>query len=684
MYRTPYFLVVVLLIISFGVCSSAHASWNISRKDMDCAKLALDAGDNGQWTSARSYAAQCQDITIRKIVSWRYFTTTNVPVIFQEIKSFIENNPNFPRKNILLRHAEEAMGNQLSEAEILEWFEKYPPITAIGKRRYGEKLYNQKNQDPALKQRAIDLLKDAWMEGDFGPIEEDTFLNNYGNLFTAKEHVKRADNLLWAQKVTQAKRMIPKVPYDYQKLFRVRIELLTKRHGGDSLINSVPTRLRNDPGLLFDRIQWRDKRNNPQGVISLLRSAPKNLPHPEKWWNIASDHIRTMIKYQKFQEAYDIAQNHDLVEGTVFAEREWLAGWIALRFLHNPALAYRHFFKLYHGVETTSSLARGAYWSGRAAKENGNNDISVQWFKTASAYITSFYGQLALSELGTNEGFLLPEKPKVEKSDISLYQRNELAKAANILTSIGEVELSRTFLQAAIVQAKTPGEMVLISKAGMDFNRANLSLFTGKEALNLGVLIPDYTYPIITDLKLPPAGNALIHSIIRQESMFEQNSRSTAGATGMMQIMPDTAKHLAKKLNVAYDPYRLYHDYHYNLTLGHAFVKDLMSRYKQSYVLAIASYNAGPGNVDQWINIYGDPRKALSIYDVIDWVELIPFKETRNYVQRVMENLPVYHYRLKQPVMITDLLWTSNSSSMPPPPKGNASYNATATDLAPL
>ncbi len=434
---------ILCVMSSFFISQSAYAQWNVSRKDMDLAKLALDAGDKGQWTNARSYASQSQDVTIRKIISWRYFTTTNVPVVFTEIKSFIENNPNFPRKNILLRHAEEAMGNQLSTEEISAWFEKYPPLSASGKRRFGEVLYRMKNAEPAQKQRAISLLKEAWVEGDFGPTEEETFLKRYGDILTLKEHVKRTDNLLWAQKITQAKRMIPIVPYDYQKLFRVRIELLTKRHGADYLINNVPARLRNDPGLLFDRIQWRSKRNNPQGVISLLRSAPKDLPHPEKWWGIASDHIRTLLKYQKFQEAYELAQNHDLVEGVVFADREWLAGWIALRFMHNPALAYRHFFKLYHGVDSTSSLARGAYWSGRAAKENGNHDISLQWFKTASAYITSFYGQLALSELGTNEGFLLPEKPKIEKSDIALYQRNELAKAANILTSIGKVDLAR-------------------------------------------------------------------------------------------------------------------------------------------------------------------------------------------------------------------------------------------------
>ncbi|MGH6892361.1 MAG: lytic transglycosylase domain-containing protein, partial [Dongiaceae bacterium] len=316
----------------------------------------------------------------------------------------------------------------------------------------------------------------------------------------------------------------------------------------------------------------------------------------------------------------------------------------ALRFLKDAPAAMRHFTSLYAGTTSIISQSRGAYWAGRAAEQTGDLAKAQDWYRTAAKGMTSFYGQLAAARLNEARELRLPGTPKPTAKEKALFDKRELVRVIRMLTALGEDDRTRLFLAKLMELSSRPAEYQLIAALGVEINRKDFAVAVAKEARTRGVEMIDYLYPVI---KLPSGKNpepALVLGVIRQESAFEVGAVSGAGARGLMQLLPGTARGVAKQAGIKYAQKRLTTDSIYNVTLGRAYLDELLDRFSGSYVLTAAAYNAGPSRVQEWITTYGNPRQRS--VDAIDWIESIPFDETRNYVMRILENTQVYRARL--------------------------------------
>ena len=334
-------------------------------------------------------------------------------------------------------------------------------------------------------------------------------------------------------------------------------------------------------------------------------------------------------------------------DGLPYAEAEWLAGWLALRFMDKPTEAYQHFTALYQKVSTPISRARAAYWSGRAAEGIGQKNLAEKWYKTAASFQTVYYGQMASIELRMTDHLPQVSPPVLTKSDLRNFGENELIRTALLFHKAGMADDAGRFLQAFISYEETPKAYRYGAELAAKMGEYHEAVRIAKKATKKGLFLTAQSYPTITKwLKNEDAIEwALIHALIRQESMFKYTAVSPAGARGLMQLMPSTAKATAKKLEMSHQTSWLTQKPSHNIKLGAEYMRSLIERFDGNYPLAIASYNAGPGRVNQWLKQFGDPRKGE--IDIIDWIELIPYSETRNYVQRVMEGVYVYRLRLK-------------------------------------
>nr|WP_242480328.1 lytic transglycosylase domain-containing protein [Rhodovibrio sodomensis] len=344
--------------------------------------------------------------------------------------------------------------------------------------------------------------------------------------------------------------------------------------------------------------------------------------------------------------AYRIAAHHGLDRGLGFAEGEWLAGWIALRWLREPETALPHFTRLHAGVTTPVSRARAAYWSGRAAEAAGARDDARLWYETAARNLTTYYGQLAAERLSADFFLALPRAPQPSNLAARAFAADELVRAVRRLARHGHAGRIDPLFAALIDRATTRGRARLTADLAAHVGRADLAVRTARQVRRDGIILPDHLYPVIqlpARARLDAETRALVLAIVRQESGFDPAAVSRAGARGMMQLMPATARHTARSLGLDPDRHSL-DDPAFNLLLGSAYMDRLMRRYDGSLLLAVTAYNAGPGRVGDWLKRYGDPRSPQ--IDPVDWVETLPFAETRNYIQRVFEGLTVYRHRL--------------------------------------
>ena len=431
-----------------------------------------------------------------------------------------------------------------------------------------------------------DWIRRAWRSGDLPELLEKEMRREATALLTRADHEERLDHLLWEGNSSAAMRMLDLVSTDMKALARARLALMTGKGDVDQAIRAVPARLQNDPGLILERTKWR-------------------------------------------------------------RAREWLSGWIALRFLNDGKTALRHFGNLYENVSYPISRARGAYWIGRAQSALGDRPLAEYWYKIAGQYYTTYYGQMALHALGQKK---LPEIPKISKAqtpDARVPGTGELYLAIRQLAELGEPRLTRPFLMHLADLATQEEEYVTLADLANGVGRPDYAISIAKQAAQSGTELVEVNWPTPKfTLKTPPVEPALMLAITRQESAFAEDAVSRAGARGLMQLMPGTAQDVSRKLNIGYSADLLTADPAYNALLGSSYLADLINSYNGSYVLAIAAYNAGPSNVNRWIGEYGDPRTGD--IDSIDWIEFMPYGETRNYVQRVIENLQIYRERLKQ------------------------------------
>jgi len=630
-----------ILILLLITCNYANAGniISISSKEKQHLEKAYNYIKDDNFKAAQSEALKSGSQDIINLIKWLQYRTDYKGNKYEDISAFLQENPNWPSEKLLRNRAEAAISSDIHSYELLKYFKNSEPITG----RVMKMLADAKLSVEGDSQYVTDLIRQAWIQGDFTNDEEEALLDKHSKRLRQSDHIKRIDRLLWQGKTYAAKSLIGEVNDTHKRLFTARIMLMEDRRGMDKAIAKVPKNMLNNPGFLYARIKWHQKRRNYDRMLEYIVEAKGTLPHQYKWWDIKTRLIRELLEEKKYRQAYNIAkEGGNEPGGADYAEEKWLAGWIALSFLNQPRAAYEHFYDLYQNVSFPVSRSRGAYWAARAAAKNGNSEIAKKWYRLAANHTTTFYGQLAALEIGAEKP-LIDDFPKLSPNDKIKYQNNSLLRTANLLAQLEQEKTAQKFIIAAINNAKNAKEMAVISLFGQSIGRRDLSVVAAKYALRKNVVLKYTGWPVINT----PAAQIekdFILSIIRQESSFDPEAVSPANAAGLMQLIPGTAKRMSHQLKLRYDRYKLIKDPEYNMKLGSHYLAGLVDRFDGSYILAICSYNAGPTNANRWISTYGDPRKLKTHEEVLDWIESIPFSETRNYVQRVLENLQVYRH----------------------------------------
>jgi soluble lytic murein transglycosylase len=475
----------------------------------------------------------------------------------------------------------------------------------------------------------------------------------YKKYLSSDDYIKRADHLAWENKYWDLKRMLRYLPKDYQLLYTARQILMSKSYGVDKAIANIPSKLKNDAGLNYDRLKWRRKRGRVDDSLEILlkiKNTKDYLVRPDKWWKERAIISRALIYKKKYELAYKISSKHALNKGPEFAEAEWLSGWIALSFLNDPILAKDHFENFYYNVGYPISLSRGAYWLGRSYEKIGNAEKSTKWYEEAAKYLTTYYGQLAYLKIKPNEKFQLIEENNVNEKYKKDFYKKDLVRIIFLLDELEKDKYSKDILKHLAKENIENGSEILAAELATKISRYDFAIQIAKNASYEKRFINTFNYPIISTpnlingRKIPESG--FILSIIRQESEFDMSANSSAGAKGMMQLMTYTAKIVAKQAKLPYSKSRLTSDPEYNINLGSHYIAGLIIEYDGAYPFAIAAYNAGPKRVKYWKKLNKNPQKNQ--IDYVNWIELIKFKETRNYVQRVLENYNVYRYILQK------------------------------------
>ena len=618
----------------------------LSPSDMKIYRAAFAAVEAERWKTARQIAAHAETPLPAKVIQWLDLTRPGSSHPFSELSAFLDANPDWPRRATLQAQAEQAMPDNLPPTVVARWFRGREQLTASGSIQKARAMIAL-----GLETQAGQMLRRDWVRLDMSAGEERKFLALAQKYLKPADHVARLDRLLWDRERDAAKRMMRRVDPGYQALTEARLRLMTRRRGVDAAIAQVPDELSRDPGLVYERARWRRRMGRADSVIELLDPPLdlENLPRPERLWAETERAARRALARGDISLAYRLAKNHGATEGIAFADGEWLAGWIALRFLSKPEIAYEHFRRLYAGVGSSVSRSRGAYWVGRAIEDMGDHSLARSWYRKAARNLTAFYGQLAAHRLGTDftMRFTSPRKPT--ESQLARFTDRELVQVVRLLGQLDQAELARPFLIHLADLARTPTEHRMVAGLAMELGRDDLVVTVAKASRMEEVELVEYLYPLrlLPDHSGPE--DALILAVMRQESVFAVDAVSRAGARGLMQLMPATARQMARKLRLRYDAKALTRDPTLNIKLGSAYLNQMVERFSGSYLLAIAAYNAGPSRVSEWMRAHGDPREPG--VDAIDWIERIPFSETRNYVQRVLENLQVYRHRLGQPML---------------------------------
>ncbi len=621
----------------------------LSRKDFKIAKAAFEAVDKKKWQTAIKLSKKATNKMVFKMIYWIYLKEPNNAATFFDYLTFINNNPNYPRINRLKYLAEHKIYlRTVSPSLVLKWFDGKEPLSDFGKIKLGEIQILKGNLEEGSK-----LIKEGWVKAKLSKTDLKYLRNKYKKIITVSDNIKRADWHAWEGKHWDVQRMLRYLPKDETALYRARQLLMSRSYGVDNAIKKVPVKFKNDIGLKYDRLKWRRRRGRLDPSLEILFDVPNNaikLVRPELWWKERSILARSLIYKKKYALAYKVSSNHSMTEGPEYAEAEWLSGWVSLTFLNDPNLALQHFKNFYNNVGYPISLSRGAYWTARSYKTIGNKQKSDEWFKEASKYLNTYYGQLAFVEIYPEKYFSLDAQPKVDEKYENEFKKNPLIKTIELLNELNKTDYAKDIIKHLAVLNVDQGSEILAGKLSVEIGRYDYAIQVAKKASYDKRFYNEINYPVIetptiVNKKRMPK-QELILSIIRQESEFDQDAHSYAGARGMMQLMTYTAKLIAKQARLPYSKSRLKTDPTYNIKLGSYYLTGLLEEYEGSYPFALAAYNAGPKRVKYWKKINGDPQKGK--IDYVNWIELIKFKETRNYVQRVLENVNVYKYILRR------------------------------------
>ena len=618
----------------------------ISRNDLERIRLVRNALKRRAFAEARSLCDIVEHPIARSLAKWYYFEARDPKVDIQDALAFLDTHEAWPSYTKIQRHVEERIPKTVSPDFVVNFFNQRSPITAKGKIALARALYATGEQEAADAH-----IRDAWINNHFTASAERTFLANYNGVLTKKDHLARVDRLLWERQVTNARRVFIYLPAQERKIAKVRAALLLQAANGRDLYSQLSIDDRRDPGIVHAAIRHYRRAGEEPTALAIARANPQDPAtsrNESRHWQERQLLMRWALREKLYADAYAMAAGHGLTPGsTSFSEAEFNAGWIALRFLSEPMRADVHFAALTANVGTPISLSRGWYWLGRAAEARGEDTLARSRYQNASQYPYAFYGQLAAERLGGDAleitfGNTAPSSAE----DKARFASRPAAQALRMLTEIQDDRAFLIFGYFLDDLLQSTGEYKELATAAAHIRAPHVSVRAGKAGTRRGHFAPEVMYPTIhvPEVAAGYAPPELILGLSRQESEFNPSAYSRAGARGVMQLMPATAQITARKERLPYRRSALLGDPHYNMVIGAAHVSHLLTDLNGSYPMVFAGYNAGARRVTQWIDAFGDPR-APDI-DPIDWVEQIPFSETRNYVQRVLENTQVYRSRL--------------------------------------
>ena len=579
------------------------------------------------------------------LLDWASVRFGGTAVDFDRLVTYLRTDPDWPGQAWMRRRAEEMLVSERKPADLVRaFFATSRPVTASGKLALAQVM-----RADGLPEDAAALVRDAWRTDTFGRELETRIQAEFPDVLGPADHRFRMERALFKENWDGARRAAELAGRGYDAIVRLRVAVDAKSPAAAKLIDAVPPALRSDTSVLFARAQLLRRAEKAEEAAKVVAEVPRDpdlLVDGDEWWTERRLIARKLLDSGDAAGAYAVASGHGATGAEKRIEAEFHCGWIALRFLKDQGLAARHFARAAAIAATPISIARAAYWQGRAAEAAARPDEARAFYGRAAREGTTYYGQLAGNRVGLPQVAIRPPLDPAGPERMAAA-RGPVAAGIGLLYAAGLrdvamlliVDMARTWPKVADLEA--------VAELSLAYRDARALLVLGKAATQRGLPLDERAFPVIGVPAFEPVPNsvdpALVHAIARQESAFDPTAQSPVGARGLMQLMPATAAATARKFGVEYEPGRLT-DATYNARLGSAHLTELMENWRGSYILTFASYNAGPGNVRKWIEAYGDPRREG--VDPIDWVERIPFSETRNYVQRVMENMQVYRRRL--------------------------------------
>lgn len=610
---------------------------------------AISAAGARDWSKVSAARSQISNQAARDVVDWMRLRGKQGS--YSECRDFVARNDDWPGMPLLRQNCEPTIPRGANSGQVLAFFDGYIPRTGTGSLRLAEAYLRTDRAVEAARE-----IKRGWLTFNMNEAEHNAFTQRNG--LTIKDlHEERLDMLLWRGNAVAAKRMYPLVDKGWHRLAEARLALRNNEKGVDDLIAAVPAALKNDPGLAYERFAWRSRKGRTVGALEILQAQSKSaetLGQPQEWSNRRRSLAREMMRDRRPKLAYELAANHHLTSGSNYADLEWLSGFIALRKLNQPDTAIEHFNKFLAAVETPISLGRAGYWLGRAYEAAGQTDKAAEAYGYGARFQSSFYGQLAAQKAGLSPDSSMTGTEQFGDWKQAAFTKSSVFSAAMQLYAAGQSNLAERFL-VHLGETQTRQGLGQLATMALDMDEPHIALMISKQAARQGYEIYKSYFPLATPAGMNiPVAQEFALAIARRESEFDPIVVSGAGARGLMQLMPATAKETAKSVGLTYSRGRLLTDPVYNATLGTAFLAELSRRYAGNPVLMSVAYNAGPSRADRWMREYGDPR--ASNVDVIDWIEHIPFRETRNYVMRVTESFGPYRARLSGVVPTQNLL----------------------------
>jgi soluble lytic murein transglycosylase len=608
--------------------------------DLAAAKQAIELVRQGKPSEATTLARSIGDPVAQTLVEWALLRHAESTAGFTRYAAFIRANPEWPGIQRLRRRAEARLWQERRDATIVRRFIGATPTSGVGRLARARALFAEGDRAGAERE-----ARAAWQSAPLSADLEAAALDAFGDVLARSDHRARMDRRIGAKDFDAAMRAAKRLGHADVAIVKACTAAMANSAKGKALLDAVPSEARGDLGYVLCRVHWLMRNDDVAGAAKLvLAAAPEDMPRQDadEWWRKRRLLARKLIGFGEPDKAYRIVREAAPPANPYYrAEFHFMTGWIALRFLGDPVTALEHFAHVDESSADPIVRARAAYWRGRATEAAGRFEEMRAHYEAAARHPTAYYGQLALARLGLDQVALRPP-PQVLNG-----VGPDLVKAAQMILAMGERGLFLAFATDLAEESSDAAVVAAVAQLTARDNDARTMLTIGKTALTRGLPVdlyafPDFGVPAYSPIA-PPLDRSVVYSIVRTESGFDQRDMSPANAVGLMQVTPEAARDTAKRFGVKYDWTRLASDPVYNTQMGAAELAALLKEYRGSYIMAFAGYNAGRGRVKQWVAQHGDPRDPG--VDAVDWVERIPFSETRNYVQRVMENLQVYRTR---------------------------------------